>query len=48
MDNIDLRVAQVLPVSFTRFRQWGPTPGAVEDVDIDIGIPAERTIVSPL
>lgn len=46
MDNTDLHLAQGVPLVFTRYRQWGPAPGAVED--IDRGIPVERAIVAPL
>ena len=46
MDNADLHVAQGVPLVFTHYRQWGPARGAVEDMDI--GIPAERAIVSSL
>ncbi len=46
MDNVDLDLAQGVPVVFTRYRQWGPVPGAVEDVDV--GVPLERAIVGPL
>jgi hypothetical protein len=46
MDSTDLHVAQGVPIAFTRYRQWGPSPGEVDDVDS--GIPGDRTIVRQL
>ncbi|WGW11290.1 M23 family metallopeptidase [Saxibacter everestensis] len=46
MDSADIHLAQGVPVVFTRYRQWGSTPGTVDD--IDLGVPAERAIVSSL